>query len=153
MPSPVDSNIKVNTGDFPLQITTDSTNPPSINLVNGITYRMFRLTNTPIDHNLFVSKEAWKLISVDYTVTVAGTDASAVTLQLTKCTGTQAPSAGTALLSATIDLKSAANTTVTGSLVTTAVTLQFSAGDRLAVDVTGTTTSVDGVITIGYQKM
>src|SRR5512147_2818047 len=123
----------------------------NMTLTNGVMYRTFRLSGTPADQNLLVSKEAWKLISVDYTSTVAGTDGSAVTLQLTKCTGTTAPASGTALMSATIDLKTVANTTVAGTLVSNQSTLSFSAGDRIAADVTGTTTAVDGIITIGYQ--
>jgi len=125
----------------------------NMTLTNGVIYRSFRLSGTPADQNLFPSKEAWKLVSVDYTSNVAGTNGGAVTLQLTKCTGTTAPASGTALMSATIDLKTTANTTAPGTLVSNQSTLSFSAGDRLAADVTGTTTDVDGVITIGYQKV
>lgn len=136
--------------DQTIKFVGDSSNP--LYIANGIMYRTFRLSGTPADQNLIVSKEAWKLVSVDYTSTVAGSDAGAVTLQLTKCTGTTAPASGTALMSATIDLKTTANTTVGGTLVTNQSTLTFSAGDRLAADVTGTTTAVDGIITVGYQK-
>jgi hypothetical protein len=132
-------------------IVTDQT--VLMTLTNGVMYRTFRLSGTPADQNLIVSKEAWKLISADYTSTVAGTDAGTVTLQLTKCTGTTAPASGTALLSATIDLKTTANTTAAGTLVSNQSTLSFTSGDRLAVDVTGTTTAVDGIVTIGYQKV
>lgn len=120
---------------------------------NDTVYLTHRISATPADQNMLYSAEAWKLISVMYTSTVAGSDAGAVTAQLTKCSGTTAPASGTALMSATIDLKTVANNTVTGTLVSNQSTLTFAAGDRLALDVTGTTTAVDGIFTIGYQRI
>lgn len=125
----------------------------SVVVTNGVRYEKFRISATPASQNLLTSQEAWNLISVSYTVNVAGTDASAVSGMLKKCTGTQAPSAGTDLLSAGIDLKSTANTTVSGTLTGTAASLSFGASDRLAFVPTGVTTAVDGYFTIGYQKV
>ena len=127
----------------------DAANPIAIS--NGIQYLRFPIA-APADRNLLYSTEAWKLINVAYTSNVAGSEVT-VTAQLTKCTGTTAPASGTALLSATIDLKTTANTTASGTLVASQSTLTFAAGDRLALDVTGTTTAVDGFFTIGYQRV
>ncbi|MBD2076206.1 hypothetical protein H6F86_20465 [Phormidium sp. FACHB-592] len=128
----------------------DPSSPLTLN--NGVQYRSFRISGTPADQNLFPSDEAWKLISAKYTSNAPGTDAGAVTGLLTKCTGTTAPAAGIALQTGTFDLKTAAHNTVNATLVSNQSALTFAAGDRLALDVTGVTTAVDGVITIGYQR-
>jgi len=98
-----------------------------------------------IDSNLFVADRAYQLVSVEEAHTVAGSDGSAVTLDIKKCTGTQAPSAGTTMLAATIDLKGAANTVQSPALSATAANTLLAAGDRLAMDITGTPTAVAGV--------
>lgn len=124
----------------------------TLTLTNGVEYKNFELS-APTDRNILYSMEAWELVAVRYTSSVAGSDGSAVTLMLEKCSSTTAPGSGTDLLSATIDLKTTAHNTATGALVTTASTLLFAAGDRLAIDVTGTPTAVLGTLTIGYQKV
>lgn len=82
-----------------------------------------------------------------------GTDGSAVTLDVKRSTGTQTPAQGTSLLSSTFDLKAAINTVVrkvrgaglVGGLG--AISLRtIRPGDRLCVDITGTPTSVAGLV-------
>lgn len=75
----------------------------------------------------------------------AGNDAGAVTINVEKLTGTQAPGAGSGILSSTINLKGTANTVVTGTLTTTSSIRSLAAGDRLALLKTGTLTLVAGV--------
>lgn len=75
----------------------------------------------------------------------AGTDGGAVTVTLEKLTGTQAPDAGTALLSSTLSLKAIANTVQTGTLTTTVSSLNFNAGDRLCLKDAGVLTTVANV--------
>lgn len=72
----------------------------------------------------------------------AGTDGSAVTLQLEKLTGTEAPGSGSELLSTALSLKATANTLQEADLVETITTRQLLAGDRLCLKDAGTLTSV-----------
>ena len=69
-----------------------------------------------------------------------------VTLSVSKDTGTQAPGAGTGLLTAAFDLKAAINTVQAGSLSATEADLILAAGDRLAVVFGGVLTAVAGVV-------
>ena len=82
----------------------------------------------------------------------AGSDAGAVTMDITKDTGTNAPGAGTSILSAAQSVKGTANTTVYPSLAASAATLTMAAGDRLAVKTTGTLTALANlVITVVFE--
>lgn len=72
----------------------------------------------------------------------AGTDGSAVTLDITADPAATAPGAGTSILTAAFDAKAAANTWQTGTLATATL----AAGSRLSVKVTGTTTALANVL-------
>jgi hypothetical protein len=113
---------------------------------------------TLTDTFIYTATRAVKLLGASLVQAVAGSDGGAVSLQLRKCTGTQAPSAGTALLTNNtntgFDLKATANTVQSGALVASAASLTLAAGDRLALDVTGTPTAVAGVqVEIDLQVM
>lgn len=82
----------------------------------------------------------------------AGTDAGAVTLDVTKDTGTNAPGAGTSVLNATVNLKGAINTVNTPALTATAATLAMAAGDRLAFKLTGTPTALAGLVVVVWLQ-
>lgn len=87
-----------------------------------------------------------------------GTNGSAVNVQLTKDTSTNAPGAGTDLLTnntnAGFDCKGAINTVQTGTLSATAANLRLAAGDRLSVDFSGTLTALAGcVLVVTLQVM
>ena len=97
-----------------------------------------------VDTSIFIADRAYKLLAVRWVTTVAGGDAGAVTGDIKKCTGTQAPSAGTTMLSATFDLKTTANTVTSSTLSSTAADLLLATGNRIAVDYTGTLTSAVG---------
>lgn len=75
----------------------------------------------------------------------AGTDGSAVTLQLEKLTGTTAPGSGTTLLTSAISLRATANTVQKGTIVGTATSRTLASGDRLALKLSGTPTSLADV--------
>lgn len=98
-----------------------------------------------VDTSFFVANRAYTITAVRVNHGVAGSDAGAVTLDVKKATGTQAPSAGTTVLSATHNLKAVANTVVNLGLSATAANLDLAAGDRLAIDYTGVLTGVDNV--------
>lgn len=81
--------------------------------------------------------------------------AAAVTIDITKDTGTTAAGAGTSILSATMAGDSTANTVITGSLSATAANLALSgaAGDRLAVKFSATTTGVGVCIIVTFAPI
>lgn len=91
---------------------------------------------------VFVAPFACRLIQAAnfYDVTAGG----ALTAGLKKVSGTDAISSGTDLLSAAFDLNLTARTYRTGALVATQATLTFAAGDRLAIDFTGSAGSIAG---------
>lgn len=72
----------------------------------------------------------------------AATNAGAVTLDITKDTGTTAPGAGTSVLLAALSVKTAANTAMYPALAASAATLTMGALDRLALKMTGTLTAL-----------
>lgn len=99
----------------------------------------------------FVASEPYEIIAVSEVHATAGTDASAVTLQVTKDTATNAPGAGTALLTnnanAGFDVRATANTVQSGALLTTTpAALVLAKGDRLSLAYTGTLTAAAGVV-------
>lgn len=127
----------------------DSTDSQYIDDLNFITVPV---TATTVDSNIFTAPYALKVTSITYAPTVAGTNGSAVTLEVEKCTGTTAPASGTAIHSGTANLKGTINTVQTLTLVTSGAEV-LAAGDRLALDVTGTLTDVAGVVTIGFKRV
>lgn len=89
----------------------------------------------------------YQVTGVNVTFGVAGGAAAAVDVR--KCTGTQAATAGTTILTGTIALTGAANTVQAGTLVSTTATLQLAGGpvsaptfDRLALVLSGTLTGL-----------
>jgi hypothetical protein len=81
-------------------------------------------------------------------VTVAGTDASAVTAVVRKVSSGTAIASGTALHSGSFNLKGTADTNQTLTLSTTASDLIVEAGQAIAIDFTGTLTSATGIIAV-----
>jgi hypothetical protein len=104
---------------------------------------------TLTDLFFFLASRPCKVTGIRAVHDTAGTDAGAVTLQVKKHTGTQAPGTGTNLLTnntnAGFDLKGAANTPQTGTLVA-ASNLSLAAGDRLGLDFTGVLTALAGLV-------
>ena len=107
---------------------------PGTNAATGTSYGVFYTAIFPCE-----------VLAVAESHTVAGTDGSAVTLQIEKLTGTQALDAGTTLLNSAINLKGTANTPVYPDLTTIVLNRQLERGNRLALKDTGTLTNVQGV--------
>jgi hypothetical protein len=105
-----------------------------------------------VDNTIFTANEDYQVTGVVYTPTIAGTGGAA-TFVVRKCTGTQLPSAGTAVHSGTANMVGTINTPQTLTLSTTTSELQLTSGDRLAVDFTGTMTSVVGRLTVFLKKI
>lgn len=103
---------------------------------------------TATDTNIFIAPYDCYLVDAYEVHSVAGSDGSAVNLQLTKDTGTTAPGAGTDLLAnnsdAGFNLKGTADTVQAAVFKTTAGIRNLAKGDRISVDFAGTQTSVAG---------
>lgn len=107
-----------------------------------------------VDTNVFVATGPVEVVGVSEVHTVAGNDAGAVTLDVTKCDGTEAPASGVSVLNATFDLKGTANTVVDATLTATKANLKLVDGERLGINVTGTlTTLAGGVVTIRLKRL
>ncbi len=102
-----------------------------------------------VDQAFFIANRAYQVVGVKEVHATAGNDAGAVNLQVTKDTSTNAPGAGTDLLTdnsaAGFNLKGTANTVQTGTLTGTTASLQLAAGDRLSLDFAGTVTTLAGL--------
>lgn len=102
-----------------------------------------------VDQMIYLAQVPVKVVSVTYTHATAGNDASAVNVQLTKDSNTDAPGGGTNLLTnnsdAGFNCKGTANTVQTGLLVATEAARTLAAGDRLSLDFAGTVTTLAGV--------
>ncbi len=105
------------------------------------------LAAATVDGNVFVATRRCKVVAIAEAHAAAGTDAGAVTLAVKKCTGTQAPSAGTAVHTGSANLKGTADTVQNLGITDAAATL--APGNRLAIDATGVLTALaGGILTI-----
>lgn len=103
-----------------------------------------------VDQAFFIANRAYQVTAIREIHAVAGDDVGAVNLQVVKDTGTDAPGAGTDLLTnntnAGFDMKGTANTVQVGTLTATTASLQLAAGNRLSLDFAGTVTTLAGVV-------
>lgn len=99
------------------------------------------------DTVFFVATRAYRVVAVSEVHAVAAGGASVV--QVVKDTGTNAPGAGTDLLTNNtntgFDLNATANTVQVGALVATPATVTLAAGDRLSVDFAQAIQSSSGI--------
>jgi len=105
-------------------------------------------TPAATDAVFFIANRSYLVVSAREVHSVAAGGASA--LQLVKDTSTNAPGAGTDLLTNNtntgFDLNGTANTVQTGTLTATVATKTLAAGDRLSVDYANTIQSSAGVV-------
>lgn len=105
-----------------------------------------------VDQAIFLANRDYIVTGAYAVVSTKGTNGSAVNVQVVKDTGTNAPGAGTDLLTnntnAGFNLKNTINTVETGTLTATAATLRLAPGNRLSVDFAGTLTAVAGLIVV-----
>lgn len=106
---------------------------------------------------IFIAERPYQVLQVSEVHDAAGTDVGAVTIDVTKDTGTTAMGGGTSVLAATFNAKSTARTVVTKSgstLAASNATLRLAAGDRLAVKFTGALTTLAGeCLTVYLQPL
>src|SRR3990167_1094918 len=94
----------------------------------------------------FTAHRPCELIRITEVHQVIGSDGGAVTCDMFKLTGTQDPdTGGVTMLGATFNLKSTANTVVTGTLTATRRDRILDRGDRVTLRDSGTLTSVGGL--------
>ena len=99
------------------------------------------------DLQFFTAPVKCEVVGIREVHETAGTDGGAVTGTIRRCQGTEAATAGDDLLGTTkINFKGTALTEQTPALTSTTASLTLDAGDRLSLDVTGTTTALAGVI-------
>ena len=105
------------------------------------------MASSVADVQFFTAPVKCEVVSVREVHATAGTDGGAVTGTIRRCQGTEAATAGDDLLGTTkINFKGTALTEQTPALTDTTANLILEAGDRLSLDVTGTTTALAGVI-------
>jgi hypothetical protein len=122
-------------------VSTGAPGEVQINGDSGLIHISEALTSTDATRTVFVALRACRLKAVKE---VHSTASSSGTLQVEKCTGTQAPGSGTNLLTGTMTLAGTANTVVSGTLIATVASLTLAAGDRLSVVIAGTMTNLAG---------
>lgn len=104
-----------------------------------------------VDKRFFTATRKMRVKGIRATVTVAGTDAGAVTAQIRKVPSGTVITGGTVLHSGTINLKGTADTVQSLTLSTTPTDLDLEAGDSLAIDFTGVLTAATGVVSVGLN--
>lgn len=82
-----------------------------------------------------------ELVAVKEVHGTAGSDGSAVSLAVERLQGTETSGNGDQVATG-VNLKGTADTVQSATLTTTAANLIFAAGDRVGINVTGTTTAV-----------
>lgn len=104
-----------------------------------------------VDKTFWVAARKCRVKSIIGRVTVAGTDAGAVTAIIRKVPSGTAIGSGTALHSSSFNLKGTADTNQTLTLSTTSSDLDMAAGDALAADFTGVLTAATGVFAVALS--
>lgn len=101
-----------------------------------------------LDAVFFTADRGYRVTGIRWRVDIAGTDLSAVSAVIRKVASGAAVSAGTALHTGSLDLKSSANGAGSLTLSSTASDLVLAAGDSLAVDLSGLATAAQGCVTV-----
>lgn len=102
--------------------------------------------------SFFIAPVPMKVLKVSEVHTAA--NASTLTADVTKSSGTGAPGSGTSILAAQIDLEGTANTVQSPALSATAANLLMAAGDRLSFKPTGAGTAIANiVVTVHLAKL
>ncbi len=111
-----------------------------------------------VDQTFFVATRAYTVVAISFVHAVAETTAANLRVQVTKDTSTNAPGAGTDLLTnntnAGFDGKATANTVQAGTLTGTGASLALAAGDRLSLDFEAGATELVGVtVTVTLKRV
>lgn len=96
-----------------------------------------------------IMPQAYTLAGVQASFKVAGGSGATITVE--RLTGTTAGGSGTGLLQTALVMTGTTSTVLTGTLIATAATLAFAAGDRLGLVYGGTPTGLVGTITCTFN--
>ena len=104
---------------------------------------------------IYVAAEAVRVISVQYTPHVVGSDGGAVTLTVVKAGATATPVKSTTPLHTadSIDLKGTVHTVQTETLSSTVADLILASGEKIGFDADGTLAAVDGTIQVRLRRL
>lgn len=94
---------------------------------------------------IFIAPRGYRVKSVKLVFSTASTSG---TVDIKKDTGTNAPGAGSSVLTGTMSSAGTANTVVSGTVTSTVATKTLAAGDRLSVTFGGTMTNQVGLVII-----
>lgn len=157
------TNLAVTLGST-LSVAGAATFAGAVTFAGGITGNVIEVTfhgqaaTAMVDQTFLVANSAYQVTGVRFVSAVAESTAATLLAQVTKDTGTDAPGAGTDLLTNNtntgFNCKATANTVQVGTLTATAASLVLAAGDRLSVDFTASATELVGVtITVTLLKL
>src|SRR5262245_43356567 len=143
--------------DLRVHDSVDARLPSSGTLLSGSTEGPTFSSSFPWDPNsadvsFWVAPFACRVLAAVARVEVAGTDGGAVTGALKKAASGTDIAAGTALTTATFDLKGTVDTNQTLTVSATSSALDIATGNAIGVDVTGTLTNARGVVTVTLAR-
>lgn len=108
-----------------------------------------QLLASTVSQSVFIADDNYQVVGVQAVPNVVGGAGATVNVEV--CTGTQAPGAGTAQLTAALALTGTANAVVAGTVVAPPATI--AAGQRVGIVMAGTLTGLVGVVTIQLQRV
>lgn len=132
--------------------TAVSTGVPGEVQINGVsgffeaTWQQFLAASVPVtgtSYNFFMANRAYRAKAASI---ICSSTSTVPTVDITHDTGTNAPGAGTSILTGVMTMSATANTRVVGTLSATVATLTLAAGDRLAHKWGGTVGSITGAL-------
>ena len=125
------------------------------NVIAGTRHSISFPLSAIASHNIYIAYAVEKVVAISLVPSTVGSDGSAVTLQVQRLQGTENEGSGDDLLDTVFDLKATVNTVISGVLTTAiaAGTTTLAIGDRLAVELAGTSTAAIGALTIVIQTM
>lgn len=103
-----------------------------------------------LDQTFYLSNTYQTISGIQAVWDTVASGSGTITFDIKKDTSTNAPAAGVSVLSAAVNVNSTsvANVVVTPALTATATRLVLTPGDRLSVDMTGTTTALAGLVIV-----
>ena len=108
-----------------------------------------QLLASTVSQDIFVADDNYQVVSVQAVPTVIGGAGATVNVEV--LSGTQAPGAGVAQLTAALALNGTAHAVLSGSMIAAPTTLV--AGSRLGIVMAGTLTGLVGTITVKLKRV
>lgn len=121
---------------------------PNVTSAGALTVASFAWNAASLDATFFVANRDWRVVGITARIEVAGTDGSAVTGAIKKALSGTDIASGTILHASTINLKGTVDTNQVLTLSTTATDLDIPAGTAIGIDLTGTLTNANGVVSV-----